>query len=64
MTSSTLLVEFINLGLVHVQPRQTAFVEDGDRRAIIHGILDVIDADVIAKDGARVPVLQMKSAFR
>ena len=56
-------VEFvIQLGhhrRVEVQLRHARFVVDGHRRAVVDRLLDVVDADVVAKDGAGVLVGQL-----
>ena len=52
------------LALVQRQFCQTALVVDGHGGAVLHGALDVVDADVVAEDGTCVGVLQARWAFR
>ena len=52
------------LALVQRQFGQTALVVDGHRGPVLHGPLDVVDADVLAEDSAGVGVLQARWAFR
>ena len=52
-------VELRPLGFVELQFRQPAFVEDGDRGPVLHGPLDVVNADVVAEHGPRVLVGQL-----
>ncbi|MNJ49644.1 hypothetical protein D3C77_448890 [compost metagenome] len=53
-----LLIERVDFGLVNIQFGQTAFVENRHCCAIIHGILDVIDANVVTKHFAGITVFQ------
>lgn len=46
-------------GIVKFQLGQAAFVIDRHRRAVLHGSLDVVDADIIAKHRARILVGQL-----
>ncbi|EXI72988.1 MAG: hypothetical protein AW07_02920 [Candidatus Accumulibacter sp. SK-11] len=52
-------VDLRPLGLVERQPGQTALVVDRHRGAVLHGALDVVDADVVAEHRARVGVGQL-----
>ena len=49
-------VQLFDVGLVDAQLGQPAFVVDRHRRAIVHRVLDVVDADVVAKHCAGVLV--------
>ena len=51
-----LRIDLRPLGFLHLEPRQPALVVDGHRRAIEHGALDVVDADVVAEHSARIGV--------
>ena len=51
-----LRINFRPFVLVEFQVREAALVVDGDRGLIVDGALDVVDADVIAKNRARVGV--------
>ena len=53
------LVQFGPLGIVQFQFGQPAFIVDRHRGAVLHRPLDIVDADVVAKDGARVLVCQL-----
>ena len=52
------LVQCVDLLPIDVQLRQPALVVDRHRRLVVHGVLDVVDRDVIAEDAARVAILQ------
>ena len=52
------LVKLRLFGLVEFQLRQAALVVDRNRRAVLHGPLNVIDADIVAEHGAGVLVRQ------
>ena len=47
------------LALDQLQLGQTALVEDGHGGLVLDGALDVVDADIVAEDGARVGVLML-----
>ena len=53
-----LRIERVDFGLVHVQSGQPAFVVDLDGGTILHRILNVVDAHIVAKHRAGVLVLQ------
>ena len=46
------------LALKQRQLSEAAFVVDRHRRPVLDGTLDVVDADVVAEDGAGVGVLE------
>ena len=54
-----LRVDLRPLGLVERELGQPALVVDRHRGAVLHGALDVVDADVVAEHRARVGVLQL-----
>lgn len=53
-----LVVEVVGVGLFQLQCSQAAFVVNRHRRAVIHGLLDVVHMDVIAEHGARIAVIE------
>ena len=59
-----LRVDFRPLALEQFQLCETAFVEDRHGGAVFDGALDVVDADVVAEDGACVGVLDARWACR
>ena len=52
-------VDLRPLGLVERELREAALVVDRHRGAVFHRPLDVVDADVVAEDRARVRVRQL-----
>lgn len=52
------LVQRVDFLAVDGQLGQPALVVDRHRRLVVHGVLDVVDRDVIAEDPACVAVLQ------
>ena len=59
-----LLVDERALALVEAEPGEAALVVDGHRGAVEHRLLDVVDADVVAEDRARVRVPQLDRRAR
>ncbi len=55
-------VEGLDICLVDIQPGQAAFVVDGYRGAILHGVLDVVDAHVVPEDCPGVLVLTLNGS--
>ena len=52
-----LVVELLDLRLVDVQLGQPALVVDRHRGAVVHGILDIVDADIVAEHRAGILVV-------
>ena len=52
-------VDLRPLGFVERELGEAAFVVDGHRGAVLHGALDVVDADVVTEHGARVGILEL-----
>ena len=50
-------IDLGQLGFVQAQLGDPAFVVDRDRGLVDHRLLDVVDRDVLAKDGPRVGVV-------
>ena len=59
MTSSKSASRVGAADIVEVQLGEAALVVDGHGGPVLDGALDVVDADVVAEDGAGVPVGQL-----
>ena len=57
-------VDLRPFGIIQGQLGQTALVVDGHRGLVLHGPLDVVNADVIPEDGPGVGILQFNGRPR